>query len=138
MRNGIEGQRNLAWEPLLREHSVDMYISGHMHSYERFLPVYNGSSLPKWRKTPNVIHNADAPIHVVTGAAGNVEGQTGFDAVYEFSIYRSTSYGYNRMNIYNMTHLHWSFVLTDNATDAGTVTDEMWLIKDRVEQESWM
>jgi len=130
MRNGIDGHWDVAWEPLLQEHSVDMYVSAHMHSYERFLPVYNGSSLPRWRNTPNIIRNADAPVHVVTGAAGNVEGQEGFSAIFGFSAFRSMDYGYNRMEIYNATHLQWSFVVTDNATDAGTVIDDMWLIKE--------
>jgi hypothetical protein len=64
------------WEPLLKEFSVDMYISAHVHNYERFLPVFNGTSHPKWRATPNRIEHPDAPVHVVTGAAGNVEDRS--------------------------------------------------------------
>ena len=30
-----------ALEPLLHEYSVDMFMAGHEHSYERFYPVYN-------------------------------------------------------------------------------------------------
>ena len=29
-------------EPLLKEHGVDVYFSGHVHSYERDYPVYGG------------------------------------------------------------------------------------------------
>ena len=61
------------WEPLLKEYNVDMYISAHVHNYERFLPIFNGTSHPKWRANPNRIEHPDAPVHVVTGAAGNVE-----------------------------------------------------------------
>ena len=46
-----------------------------MHNSKHFLPVYNGTSDTKWEKTPNLIRGATDPVHVVTGAAGNVEGQ---------------------------------------------------------------
>ena len=49
MRNGIPGHHALGLEPLLQKHKVDMYIAAHMHSYERFLPVYNGSSSARCR-----------------------------------------------------------------------------------------
>ena len=42
MREGIPGEEQFGWEPLFRNYSVDMYISGHVHNYERHLPVYNG------------------------------------------------------------------------------------------------
>ena len=87
-----------------------------MHSYERFLPVFNGSSPPRFRADPAVIKRADSPVHVVTGAAGNVEDQEGFASPpLAYSAVRSSNYGYNRMIIHNATHLEWSFVVADNA-----------------------
>ena len=65
MRNGIPPARELAWEPLLQNYSVDMFVAAHLHNYERLLPVHNnGSSCSKWLATPSVITDADAPIHV--------------------------------------------------------------------------
>lgn len=65
MRNGIPAARELAWEPLLQNYSVDMFVAAHMHNYERMLPVHNnGSSSPKWLASPSVITDADAPVHV--------------------------------------------------------------------------
>ena len=129
MRNGIPGHHALGLEPLLQKHKVDMYIAAHMHSYERFLPVYNGSSSARFLAHPAVVKGADSPVHVVTGAAGNVENQEGFASPPGYSAFRSSNYGYNRMTIHNDTHLEWTFVATDNSTDQGVVEDRMWLEK---------
>merc|ERR1740130_1263383 len=96
MRNGIPQAHELAWEPLLKEFDVDLYLSAHMHCYERFYPMFNGTSdVEKWNTNPNRIENADAPVHIVQGAAGNVEGQSGFNNVTAKSVYRSEHYGYS-------------------------------------------
>ena len=70
LRNGIPGHHDLAWEPLLKAHKVDMFVAAHMHSYERFLPVFNGSSSPRFLDDTTVIKGADSPVHIVTGRRG--------------------------------------------------------------------
>lgn len=57
-------------------YGVDVEIWAHEHSYERFWPLYdykvkNGS-------TEHPYTNPKAPIHIVTGAAGNKEGRAPF------------------------------------------------------------
>jgi hypothetical protein len=130
MRNGLPNHSNVAWEPLFDEFSVDIYVSAHVHSYERFFPVYNGTSnVDKWKANPSVIRNAEATVHIVQGAAGNVEGQDGFSAIKPYSAVRSSRYGYSGLTMHNNSHLEWTFLLTDNSSDAGQVADRMWLIK---------
>jgi hypothetical protein len=139
MRNGIPNYTEYAWEKVLQDYKVDMYISGHMHNYERTLPVYNGTSHKKWLANPNVIRGADAPIYIVTGAPGNVEGQTAFKSALPFSAARSQNYGYNHMVIHNDTHLEWTFIVAcdanltasqcNHSSDVGTVADTMLLVK---------
>jgi len=134
MRNGLQAFDGIeggapGWEALLQQYKVDMYIAAHVHNYERILPVYNGTSDPKWMQTPNRIEKADAPVHVVTGSAGNVELQEGFDSPIPFSYYRTLDYGYNRMLIHNNTHLEWLYVNVTGEQGYGEVTDHMWLIK---------
>ena len=72
----------------------------------------------------------------MTGAGGNVVSlgptQDGFGASpLPYSTFRSSRYGFNRMVIHNDSHMHFTFVLTDNATDQGTVEDSMWMVKTR-------
>jgi 3',5'-cyclic AMP phosphodiesterase CpdA len=52
------------YEPLLVKYSVDIVFNGHVHSYERSKPVSNYT----------VDSTGCAPMHVVIGDAGNVEG----------------------------------------------------------------
>ncbi|KAL4437039.1 hypothetical protein ABPG75_004178 [Micractinium tetrahymenae] len=50
------------YEPLFLQHSVDIVLSGHVHSYERTKPVYN--------------YTVDecGPVHLIVGDGGNLEG----------------------------------------------------------------
>ena len=47
---------------------MDVYFSGHVHAYERQYPVYKG--------VPTQTNYVDpqATVHIISGAAGNVEG----------------------------------------------------------------
>merc|ERR1711865_524511 len=57
-------------EPLLKEASVDLYLAGHLHNYERSWPVFNGTVTAKSYVNPK------ATVHAVVGMAGDVEGLT--------------------------------------------------------------
>ncbi|KAK1287618.1 putative purple acid phosphatase 20 [Acorus calamus] len=56
-----EGMRK-AMERLLYDARVDVVFAGHVHAYERFTRVYNGSS------------DACGPVHITIGDGGNKEG----------------------------------------------------------------
>lgn len=63
-------------EELFYKYGVDVEIWAHEHCYERLFPiynytVYNGSLTEPYR-------NPRAPVHVITGAAGNKEGREPF------------------------------------------------------------
>lgn len=59
-RPGAPLQRHI--EPLLLKYGVHLYLSGHMHAYERSHPVSNGQS----RRA------GTAPVHLVLGNGGIV------------------------------------------------------------------
>ena len=54
-------------EELFHEYQVDVYFSGHVHQYERSLPVYKDAV------DPNGYNNPDATTHLLIGGAGNDE-----------------------------------------------------------------
>mmetsp|Transcript_11527 Transcript_11527/g.18813 ORF Transcript_11527/g.18813 Transcript_11527/m.18813 type:complete len:475 (+) Transcript_11527:44-1468(+) len=54
-------------EELFHKYQVDMYFSGHVHQYERSLPVYKDTV------DPNGYDNPDATTHLLIGGAGNDE-----------------------------------------------------------------
>jgi len=110
-----------AIEDLLFDHQVDMYLAGHVHSYERQSPVYNNFAEPSYV-------NPKFPVHIVTGAAGCDEGHTSYAKApnVTWNKYRNDKqWGITTMTVYNTTHLLWQFLSVPN----GTVLDEFVLVK---------
>lgn len=57
-----------AFEPLLYKYGVDLAIFGHVHNSQRFTPTNNSIA------DPNGMNNPKAPMYIVAGGAGNIEG----------------------------------------------------------------
>ena len=92
---------------------------------QRNYPVYD----MKWnssRTGPEAYVNPQAPVHILTGAAGCPENQDGWkNAGNAWSALRINDYGYGRLQALNHTHLVWNYV--DNVK--GAVLDTMTLVK---------
>lgn len=126
VRNGSELFRpNL--EELFYNYGVDLQFYAHEHSYERLWPIYktkvcNGSVSEPYT-------NPQAPVHIITGSAGDQEGQTKFVPLpSNWSAFRTDDYGYTRIRIPNATHLYLDEISTDKD---GAVIDSVWIIKDK-------
>lgn len=65
--NSINKEFQAAMEDLFYTYGVDVYFSGHVHSYERDVPVYNGVI------DPNGYNNPAATTYLMIGGAGNDE-----------------------------------------------------------------
>eukprot|EP00051_Salpingoeca_urceolata_P011373 m.140795 g.140795 ORF g.140795 m.140795 type:complete len:450 (-) comp17094_c1_seq1:30-1379(-) len=103
-------------EDLLFEHHVDAIFSGHVHAYERTVPVFRNVSRP------------DAPTYVVVGDAGNREGPaTGYFPKPDWSVYREAVFGHGRLELYNSTHAHWAWHRA--ADSVKTIGDDVWFVK---------
>lgn len=59
-----------AFEDLFYEYGVDLAIFGHEHNSQRFKPMYKGSPDQAGYDNPK------APMYIVAGGAGNIEGQS--------------------------------------------------------------
>eukprot|EP01104_Vermistella_antarctica_P006901 TRINITY_DN17600_c0_g1_i1.p1 TRINITY_DN17600_c0_g1~~TRINITY_DN17600_c0_g1_i1.p1 ORF type:complete len:436 (+),score=22.24 TRINITY_DN17600_c0_g1_i1:69-1376(+) len=106
-------------EPLMAQYSVDIYLCGHVHSYERTYPVLNGTV-----QSYNY-NNPGAPVHVTVGTAG--AGLTGhWSTKPAWSVRRISTYGVANMRVVNETTLEWSFAVDLN----GTIADSFTLYKD--------
>jgi len=113
-----------AFQSLLETYEVDLYMSGHLHMYERLYPIANGS--PQFF-SGNVYTNPTAPTYIVNGAAGNDERHTDVVA-YNYTIgkyYNNQNYGLGQLTAHNTTHLQWQFI----RSDTGAVDDELWIIQ---------
>jgi len=112
------------FEQLFLQYKVDVYVSGHIHYYERLFPIAN--MVPQIFYG-NVYDNPTAPIYLINGAAGNDEGHQPY--LLNMSITAAidaTDYGYSRMHIFNETHFLWEFYLATTQK----VADFVWIVKE--------
>jgi Icc-related predicted phosphoesterase len=61
-------------EPLILKYKVDLFMSGHIHVYERIYPVMNGTVVA----TGDVYTNPAATVHVIQGTGGTFFESVGF------------------------------------------------------------
>ncbi|XP_034051440.1 acid phosphatase type 7 isoform X3 [Thalassophryne amazonica] len=99
-------------EDLLYRYGVDLELWAHEHTYERLWPVYGDKVYNGSFEQPYV--NPKAPVHIVTGSAGCRERTDKFSPNPKpWSAFRSTDYGYTRMQVFNNTHLYLEQVSDD-------------------------
>jgi hypothetical protein len=141
VRDGILGEYGM--EPLFFKYGVDFFFNGHEHDYERCgvlhaacirgqmcasvraeIPVLKHPmytccvacrSWPVY-KSKSDQSNVDpkGTIYVVTGAAGSRELHEPFTREQPtWSSFRSNTFGYSKMTVYNHTHVHWQQIQTD-------------------------
>ncbi|XP_067011765.2 acid phosphatase type 7 [Anabrus simplex] len=125
-RAGLPVLNMFGLEDLFHKYGVDLMIWAHEHSYERMWPLYNYEVYNGSRTEP--YHNPGAPIHITSGSAGCKENITDFDHTPpDWSAFRSTDYGYMRLQPHNKTHLYLEQVSDDKD---GMVIDHVWIVKD--------
>ena len=112
-----------AFEPVFLKYGVDVALAGHVHVYERNMPIRNNHT------DPAGLDNPTAPWYLVSGAAGHFDGLDAFDeplAHYQVVGHNST-YGYNMFKVHNCTHLTTEFI----SSGTGNVLDTATLYKER-------
>eukprot|EP00239_Pterosperma_sp_CCMP1384_P008567 CAMPEP_0197858816 /NCGR_PEP_ID=MMETSP1438-20131217/32891_1 /TAXON_ID=1461541 /ORGANISM="Pterosperma sp., Strain CCMP1384" /LENGTH=513 /DNA_ID=CAMNT_0043475087 /DNA_START=119 /DNA_END=1657 /DNA_ORIENTATION=+ len=115
-----------ALEPLFCHYGVDLYLSGHVHSYERTFPVCGAQS------KSHSYSNPTAPVHVMNGAGG--AGLTSkWSTQPAWSAKRIIHYGVGYVQA-NATALDFRFLLTgQNGTvavgDPVVIGDHFTIVK---------
>ncbi|KAL4151101.1 hypothetical protein PRNP1_010487 [Phytophthora ramorum] len=129
--NGVPTDQNAyvqsAFEDLFIKYKVDVVLTGHQHYYERQLPIAkNKAVMDGVSDDYKTYDNPQAPVYVLTGAAGNVEdltdaptGTAPWNAAVDYS-----HFGYSTLEA-NHTMLSWKFI---SASDKN-VTDEFVMYK---------
>ncbi|RWS29692.1 Iron/zinc purple acid phosphatase-like protein [Leptotrombidium deliense] len=125
VRKGIGESGEYGLEYLFYKHGVDLQMWAHEHSYERLWPVYdsivlNGSILEPYT-------NPKAPVHLISGGAGNFKGFDEFsDVIENWSALRVNDYGYTIIEVINVTHTK----LVQYSVVEKIEFDEFYLVKD--------
>eukprot|EP00041_Stephanoeca_diplocostata_P035606 m.1261150 g.1261150 ORF g.1261150 m.1261150 type:complete len:514 (-) comp24730_c0_seq10:3210-4751(-) len=110
-------------EPVLYRYQVDVLFAGHVHSYERTFPVYNGSLA-----TNSANHHK---IEINIGDGGNREGvAVPWLPISEFpwSAYREAEFGHGSFETLNNTVALWTWH-KNNGSEATDVGDQIYIIK---------
>lgn len=113
-----------AVEAILKENSVDLFLAGHLHNYERTWPVFKGNVTAKSYSNP------EAPVHIVIGMAGDVEGLTDrWLSAPDWRAIRDARLGYAMLDFQDASTMRFEYVLSES----GEVADSFVLHKDRAE-----
>jgi len=117
------GAVRAAFEPLFLQYSVDLYICGHLHHYERLFPIGNGTPEPF---SGNVYLNPKFPTYLINGAAGNDERHdSGAKNATISAVFDDQDFGYSRIFVHNSTHFQAQFFHSSD----GALGDDFWIIK---------
>ena len=119
VRDGLPGSVE-GMEQLMQRHNVDLYVSGHMHVYERTHPVFQGKRTDEPvadSVTRHTYKDPKSPIHIVTGAAGceydvPVIPETPAPA---YTAVRSNEYSFTRIDA-TRDRLHVRQIHADNSS----------------------
>jgi len=119
----IQGQGLLgALETILKQYQVDLTLTGHVHSYERTFPVYNGTVIGNFTNTTNQFTNPQATIHIVQGVGGALYSY-GWEPQPVWSASRHNLYGYAQMHVdQNEIAYYYYEEWTGGLVDSFTIT----------------
>jgi len=114
-----------AFEPLLYKYGVDLAVFGHVHNSQRFLPVNNSVADPAGMKDPK------APMYIVAGGAGNIEGLTSIGGNYTTNVFGyADDFSYATISLLDEHNLKVEFI----RSSTGQVLDSSVLYKSHSQQ----
>ncbi|GAB9469140.1 Calcineurin-like phosphoesterase [Globisporangium polare] len=116
-----------AFEELFIKYKVDMVISGHVHSYERHLPIARSKAVMDGVSSDKKTYaSPKAPVYVISGASGSSEGHNTYKGATSpwNAKYDETNYGVSLLKATPST-LSWQFV----ASETGAVIDDFVITK---------
>lgn len=121
-------------EPLFRQYNVNLYMSAHVHAYERTFPVFNKALCPQSARKPmRMLRRPCAPVYVVNGAGGfpPLQYDENFLPASWTAQRHAGTLGFGELTIHNATHLQYR-----QLEASGAVTDDFWLRQPRGEDGS--
>ncbi|GAA5880670.1 hypothetical protein JCM8547_008342 [Rhodosporidiobolus lusitaniae] len=108
-----------AFEQVFYDYEVDIYFTGHVHTYERFYPMFNGTI------DANGYNNPRAPVPFVLGAAGHYDGLDEFDSDERLNgtaFATDQEYMWTRLTFENRTHVTLEAIASRNSSVFDTMS----------------
>ena len=126
-----EDLRN-AFEGLLLEYNVDMYLAGHIHWYERLYPLMKGGTVDHASvvdKNTYKTNPGKSLTHIINGMAGNIESHSTLSSdesqLNITNVLDQKNYGFSKITVHSAKKLTWQMIKGED----GTVGDELTLLK---------
>ena len=122
-----------AFEPLLLQYGVDAYLSGHIHWYERLVPLGRNGSIDTSAiqdKNTYVTGTGKSITHIINGMAGNIESHSTLGSSKLLNItavLNQKDYGFSKFTFHSETKATWQFI----KGDGSGVGDELTLVKQK-------
>eukprot|EP01016_Furgasonia_blochmanni_P043142 TRINITY_DN5814_c0_g1_i6.p1 TRINITY_DN5814_c0_g1~~TRINITY_DN5814_c0_g1_i6.p1 ORF type:complete len:394 (+),score=13.93 TRINITY_DN5814_c0_g1_i6:591-1772(+) len=126
-----KNQDRFGWlSRMLQDNKVDLFLTAHMHNYERMLPVHANKTQKFERREGDdhyrYIINPTATVHVIEGDAGTDETDSTKNYFKrEWSVVKDFTEGYGLVTIYNSTHLRYERF----QSDSDTLFDYFYILK---------
>jgi hypothetical protein len=122
-----------AMEDLLNQARADIVFTGHVHAYERTLPIYK-----------NQTNHCNGTVYIVVGDGGNREGfatpwvtpETPFPPLYdqpEWSAFREFAFGYGQLRIFNSSRAQWTWYRNDFGNKSSADSVDLYPVGERPE-----
>jgi len=128
----IYSQRWADFEVILLKYKVDLVLGGHVHIYERMLPIkkgHIGSFVHRyWDDKYRYIINPQTPMYVVQGMAGHKGDEADPQDVYKgqsFAVKVSKDYSFLKVRSLNSTYLK----VENYESKSGKINDEFYIIR---------
>ena len=119
------GPCQTAFEPLMYKYGVDLGIFGHVHNSQRFLPANNSVV------DPNGMNDPKAPMYIIAGGAGNIEGLSTVGSNVSFNAFAyADDFSYATVNFLDTNNLRVDFI----RSSTGDILDTSVLHKSHTEQ----
>lgn len=128
---GYQANMRNAFEALWLKYGVDMYVSGHIHWYERMWPLGANGTLDTTSIIDRNTYHTNPGVsitHIINGMAGNVETHTqlGDHTPLEITnVLNDKQFGFSKLTVHNRTALQMEYIRGDGAG----VGDSFFLLK---------
>ncbi|KAI1864660.1 hypothetical protein JX265_008384 [Neoarthrinium moseri] len=114
-----------AFESLFYKYGVDLGVFGHVHNSQRFMPVMNNTA------DPNGLNDPKAPMYIVAGGAGNIEGLSSVGTKQNYNAFAySDDFSYAKVSFLDANNLQVDFI----RSATGQVLDSSKLYKSHKKQ----
>ena len=126
-----EDLRN-AFQGLLLEYNVDLYLAGHIHWYERMWPLTKDGKVDQSAvvdKNTYKTNPGKSLTYIVNGMAGNIESHSVLSKdeskLKITNVLDQKNYGFSKLTVNSAKKLTWQMIKGED----GTVGDELTLLK---------